>query len=113
MRDRQTERERSSQLNSNNLIVVKAPEFHAIKTALGLHLNLLGHQPVVIIDHRQHMMVLVLVLEFERSICLELFLDLLQQFLQRRVDPDKNRPRVNVMALHAKLLRTWNNSGKK
>jgi hypothetical protein len=37
----------------------------------------------------------------------------LQQFLQRRVDPDKNRPRVNVMALHAKLLRTWNNSGKK
>lgn len=87
-----------------NLIVVKAPELHTIKSTLGFHLNLLGHQPVFVIDHRKHMVVLILVLEFERSICLELLLNLLQQFLKRCVDPDKNRPRVNVMALHAKLI---------
>lgn len=56
------------------LIIIKAPELHAIQGAHGFHVDLLRHQPVLVINHRQHMVVLVLVLELQGPIRLELFL---------------------------------------
>lgn len=68
-------------------------------------MNLLGHQPVLVIDHREHMLVLILVFQFQGSFGLELFLDPLDQFFEWCVCPDKDRACVDVVAFHAKLFR--------
>lgn len=63
------------------IIIIKTPEFYAVQTTGRLHVHLLSHQPVLVVDHGQHMMVLVLVFELQWSIGLELFLNPLQQLL--------------------------------
>ena len=68
-------------------------------------MNLLGHQPVLVIDHREHMLVLILVFQFQGSIGLELFLDPLNQFFEWCVCLDEDCTCVDVVAFHTELFR--------
>lgn len=88
-----------------NLLLIETPELHTIKASGGLHMNLLGHQPILVIDHREHMVVLILVFQFQGPFGLELFLDTLDQFFERCVCPDEDCACVDVVAFHAELFK--------
>jgi len=87
-------------------LFVKAPQLDTVQAARRLQMYLLGHQPVIIVNHRQHVVVLILVLEFQWVVCLELFLHTMHQLAEGCVGPNQHCPRINIMAFDSKLIRT-------